>query len=317
MSVVSRHRFAARIFAVAGRACAVAMVAFVLWMPYDAHAQVVVTISGDTALATISLPNPPGPPVVADVSIMFDNPTNLTAANLNLTAEIVDPNDAALRARLPLGTFIDPAFPVLITVEPISIPHLFRSSFDGAEGGSGNLVFENAYTFEIHTHHLVYAPGTPYRLFKSPVGGAFSDISSDVLNGSVRGRGRTGGFSQFTIANDPRPELIGLPGLGVPVIALGKLVVLEARIGAAAISDVLRLDLLRLLANVNTALLSLDYATAILNLDLLLAQVHASAGVDMPNVWRAERDLVNDAGDIDGQASSLRYSIIRLQGSGP
>ncbi len=56
-----------------------------------ASAQVVVTVDGDTAYATISLTGDNGQTYDADVTIVFDSPLNLSPESLNLTAEIVDP----------------------------------------------------------------------------------------------------------------------------------------------------------------------------------------------------------------------------------
>lgn len=287
----------------------IAAIAFSLWMPAAALAQVVVTVSGNVAHADISLVS--GLQTYeGEVTITFDSPANLTPQALNLTAEIVDPADPAIVARLPGGTVVDPAFPILITVEPTSFERIFASGLELGETGDGNLRFVNAYDFEIHTHELVFVPGTPYRVFKAPLAGAFFDITADVTNGSVRGRGRSGGFSQFLLVKDTRPETV----LGLPVIALGKLVDLELRLVAAILGNVLRLELAGLLTNVQLALLSLNYAAAIVQIDLFILRVNQEAGSGIPNVWRAQRDLVNDAGDLDGLARSLRYSLVRLNG---
>lgn len=274
-----------------------------------AFAQVVVTVSGNVAHADISLVS--GVQTYdGEVTITFDAPVNLTPQSLNLTAEIVNPADPLLVARLPAGTSVDPAFPVLITVEPTAFERIFASSLEPNENGDGNLRFVNAYDFEIHTHELVFVPGTSYRVFKAPLAGAFFDITADVTNGSVRGRGRSGGFSQFLMVSDTRPETV----LGLPVIALGKLVDLELRLVAAILGNVLRLELAGLLSNVQLALLSLNYAAAIVQIDLFILRVNEEAGTGIQNVWRSQRDLVNDAGDLDGLARSLRYSIVRLNG---
>ncbi|WP_257389357.1 DUF6689 family protein [Tahibacter caeni] len=275
-----------------------------------AQAQVVVTINGNVAHADISLVDGLQT-YTGEVTIVFDSPVNLTAQSLNLTAMLVSPADPALVSRLPSGTAIDPAFPVLITVEPVPITdRIFASGLQLDDGSESSLRFVNAYDFEIHTHALTFTPDTPYRVFKAPLSGAFADMTSDVLNGSVRGRGRSGGFSQFMLIKDTRAETV----LGLPVIALGKLVDLELRLVAAILNNVLRLELTGLLNNVQLALLSLNYAAAIVQIDLFILRVDQEAGTNIPNVWRAQRDLVNDAGDLDGLARSLRYSIVRLNG---
>jgi hypothetical protein len=287
-----------------------AALALSLLLPWSAAlAQVVVTVNGNVAHADISLVSG-AQTYDGEVTITFDTPTDLTPQSLNLTATVVNPTDPAIVNRLPAGTGVDPAFPILITVEPTAFEHIFASSMELNETGGGNLRFVNAYDFEIHTHELVFAPGTPYRVFKAPLAGAFFDITADVTNGSVRGRGRSGGFSQFLMVKDTRAETL----LGLPVIAIGKLVDLELRLVAAILGNVLRLELAGLLTNVQLALLSLNYAAAIVQIDLFILRVDQEAGTGIQNVWRSQRDLVNDAGDLDGLARSLRYSLVRLNG---
>lgn len=276
-------------------------------LPSLAVAQVTVTVNGNVAHADISLVS--GLQTYeGEVTITFDGPTDLSPPSLNLTAQLVTP--ASMAGRLPSGTAVDPAFPVLITVEPATVERIFASGVELNETGAGNLRFVNAYDFEIHTHELVFVPNTPYRVFKAPLGGAFFDITADVTNGSVRGRGRSGGFSQFLMVKDTRAETL----LGLPIIAIGKLVDLELRLVGAILNNVLRLELAGLLTNVNLALLSLNYATAILQIDQFLLRIDEEAGTGIANVWRSQRDLVNDAGDLDGLARSLRYSIVRVNG---
>ncbi|MGH8173331.1 MAG: DUF6689 family protein [Rhodanobacteraceae bacterium] len=278
-----------------------------------AWAQVTVTIEGNTALATISLEGN-GTTYEADVTIVFDTPLNLSAQSLNLTAELVAPDDIQPRlppnlCLIPLGSpcvTVDPAFPVMITVEPPVLPWLFTSGFDNAEDGSGSLSFVNVYSFDVHTHDLTYTSNSPYRLFKAPLGGDFYDITNDVLAGSVRARGRGPAFSQFLVVSDVRATC---------GVALGKLVELDLRILAAAISDGLRGDLLALLTKVQT-LLFVDLNAAIAALDVLIADIDAHAGTDIANVWRAERDLVNDAGEMNTLAKTLRFTLVRAQAEG-
>src|SRR3954454_6572945 len=92
-----------------------------------AEAGVVVSASGNTAVADISLASG-GRSYTADVAITFSGAQNLSPTELNLSAQIVDPSDPGLLARLPacilpvLGCVtVDPNFPVLITIEPLSL----------------------------------------------------------------------------------------------------------------------------------------------------------------------------------------------------
>jgi len=295
-------------FALAGILC--------LAMATAASAQVVVTVDGDTAYATISLTDGNGVTYDADVTIVFDTPQHLTPQNLNLTAELVNPAD--LQDRLagtclpqlllpPLCPSVDPAFPVMITVEPINLPSIYTNSFDLGEGHSVDLSFLNTYQFDVHTHDLVYQDGSPYRLFKAPIDDVFHDVTNDVMPGSVRVRGRGGEFSQFIVVTDPRYD----NALDRLSVTMGKITALNLRILSAALSDGLRLDLLDLLAQVD-ALLLVDLVGAIGTLDELIGVIDQNAGTNIANVWTAERNLINDAGEMDELADTLRFSMTRM-----
>ncbi|HEV7491051.1 MAG TPA: DUF6689 family protein [Rhodanobacteraceae bacterium] len=282
-----------------------------------ASAQVVVTVSGNTAFATISLTGGNGVTYDADVTIVFDTPQHLTARNLNLTAEVIDPVEMDARlagqngANCILGVcpLVDPDFPVLVTVEPLDVPMMYAISPMKGQGHPVDFSFLNTYQFDVHTHDLVYEQGSLYRLFKAPVDGYFHDVTNDVLPGSVRVRGRGGAFSQFVVASDPRYTLLTGPLL----VTTQKLLALNARILAAALSDGLRLDLLNLLAQVD-ALLVVDLVGAISTLDELIGVIDENAGTNIANVWTAERNLINDAGEMDELADTLRFSMTRMLG---
>lgn len=286
----------------------------------SASAQVVVTIDGDTAYATISLTDGNGVTYDADVTIVFDTPQHLTARNLNLTAELVNPADlndrlaATCLPRLlqaPLCPSVDPAFPVMITVEPINLPSIYTNSFELGQGHSVDFSFLNTYQFDVHTHDLVYQDGSPYRLFKAPIGDVFHDVTNDVMPGSVRVRGRGGAFSQFIVVTDPRYD----NAVDRLAVSTGKIADLNLRILAAALSDGLRLDLLGLLAQVD-ALLLVDVVGAIGTLDELIGVIDENAGTNIANIWTAQRDVVNDAGEMDELADTLRFSMTRMLGGG-
>ena len=281
-----------------------------------APAQVIVGVDGDTATATISLTDGNGTTYEADVTIVFDTPHGLTPQALNLTAEIADIGDTNRRLRGDLNVncdlgiicpTIDPAFPVIVTVEPIDFPWVFRDGFETtaeAFAGFDDLSFLNTYRMDIHTHDLSYANNSPYRLYKAPVGDMFHDVTNDVLPGSVRVRGRGGAFSDFVVATDPRLPL---------TVALQKILQLHTRILIAAISDGLRLDLLGLLAQIDTLIL-IDVLGALAALDELIDLIDVNAGTEIPNLWTAHRDVVNDAGEMSELAQTLRFSIVRLLG---
>ncbi|MGN6520048.1 MAG: DUF6689 family protein [Dokdonella sp.] len=278
-----------------------------------ALAQVDVEVVGNTAHATILLEDELGTPYDAEVTIIFDTPTNLSPRSLNLGAELFDPAQAP--GALPAGVSIDPAFPMLITIEPPGTPALFTSGFEPSEDGTGVLSFHNTYDIEVHTHRLVYTPNSPYRLLKAPIGGAFADVTEDVLKGSARARGRGGAFSQFVVGYDANA------GLGaVLVVILPKSTALTLRLTAAILGNLLRGELTALLTNVIAAI-----GTAVINpvlgctnalgpLDDFIADVEAHAGIDIANLWRGQHDVVNDAGELSSLARTLRFSLLRCAG---
>lgn len=275
----------------------------------DAAASVVVTIDGDTAHAQISLENAIGTTYEAEVTIVFDSPLNLSAESLNLTAELIDPNDPTLSMRLPAGTTVDPAFPMLITVEPPNLAWLFVSGFENGETGTGELSFLNTYDFEVHTHNLLYADDSAYRVVKAPIGSTFHDFTEDILPGSVRARGREGAFSQFLVVKDSYTHFIPM----LLFVAVPKLAALQVRVIEAALNDALNLDLLGLLAVISADLtIIVDLTGAIDALDQFIAEVTAHAGTDIPNVWTADHSVTNDAGEILGLAQTLRFTLVRL-----
>jgi hypothetical protein len=294
------------------RNCAIAVVLTIgLLGARMATAGVVVTIlDSNTATATISLTDTSSHTYAADIKITFDNAINLSTDSLNLTAQLIDPSNPP--AVLPANVSVDPAFPVLISVEPPVA--LFMNSHEANQVGDGNLAFYNTYYFDMHTTNLACSSSTsPYRLYKAPHGStAFADVSDEILSGSVRARGRGGAFSQFLIVVDNRPQFLLL----VPVIAVEKLTNLSLRLVAATLNATLRGNLNTLLVNISTALAVLDYATAIANLDAFISQVTAAAGVgDIPNEWIAGGSLSNDAGELISLAQTLRFTLVLLQGN--
>ncbi|HEY6940202.1 DUF6689 family protein [Dokdonella sp.] len=279
-----------------------------------ALAQVDVEVIGNTAHATILLEDALGTPYDAEVTIVFDTPTNLSPRSLNLGAALFDPDNApAITNHLPAGLSIDPAFPMLVTVEPPGAPALFTSGFEPSEDGTGVLSFRNTYDIEVHTHRLAYEPNSRYRLLKAPIGGDFADVTEDVLKGSARARGRGGAFSQFVVGSDANNS-----GLGeVLVVILPKSTALTLRLTTAILDNLLRGELTALLTNViaaiGTAVLDpvLGCTNAIAPLDDLIADIEAHAGIDIANLWRGQRDVVNDAGELSSLARTLRFSLLR------
>src|SRR5690606_33076263 len=166
--------------------------------------------SGNNAHASISMPLGVG----ADLSVSFSEVDNLSPANLSVQSARIGPLDPSVLSRLPaLVNTLAGSFPMVVTIEPSAM---------------GALEFADTVRVEMHTHNLQYTPGTRVRLFKAEQGGTFRDITEAVEPGSVRARGRTGGFSQFMLAMDLRPS---------SVVAAGKYDYLQDRFGDAVSVD--------------------------------------------------------------------------------
>ncbi len=258
--------------------------ALLLGMTSIAAAQslpVSVNVSGNVATARIGLSTAP----LADLTLSFDDASNLSASSLGISAELVSLSDPNLLARLPDAnlTTIPADFPVLITIEPPAL---------------AGLSFRRTVNVEIHTHLLTYTAGTPYRVFKAPLGGAFREITREVLPGSVRARTSTGSFSQFLILADLRSsrdtiaEKFGWLRGQTAALSATPRAALESRIDAA-----------------EAAVADDDFAEAIAQLDAFSAEVAAQAGTAIPQQWRALRDQHNVAGELLSGAATLKFSI--------
>ncbi|HZP67781.1 MAG TPA: DUF6689 family protein [Rudaea sp.] len=271
-----------------------------------AHAGVSVVVDDpNTATATISLTSPSGSEYDAVVTLSFDQAVNLSAGSLGLSAELIDP--ASPPAVLPVGVSVDPAFPVLISIEPPVAT--FRNGYETDQIGDGNLAFFNTYQIEVHTADLACSSTkSPYRLYKAPHGSTtFADVTDDVLSGSVRARGRGGAFSQFLVVKDKQASLL---------VATAKLANLSTRLLASTLDGTLLATLTSLLATVSTDLLTLNIAGAIDALDTFIADVTAASSAgEIANEWVAGGALSNDAGDLLSLAQTLRFTLLSLEGS--
>src|SRR5690606_19104385 len=109
------------------------------------------------------------------------------------------------------------------------------------------------------TPELVYAPFSPYRLMKAPIGGAFRDITGSVTAGSVRSRGSGGSFSEFVMVADALQDHAADADQAYDAI--------EARIDDPAIALTAQLTLQTDVALSRAAYDAQDYAQAIALLD--------------------------------------------------
>jgi hypothetical protein len=240
-----------------------------------------IVVSGNTATVRIGTPSMP----IADLSLNFDDASGLSVSSLGISAETVSLSDPALLARLSSLSLqtVPASLPVLITVEPPTL---------------GGLSFRRLVNVEVHTHALVYTPGSRFRLFKAPLGGAFFDITGSVLPGSVRTRGTTPGFSQFLVLADPRPTS------NVVVTKLAKL-----RDQVAAVQLPLRTSLSGYLDDVQAGVEAADFPAAITSLDAFRSLAASQAGLSIPQELRALHDTQNTAGELLAGADTLAFSI--------
>ena len=255
-----------------------------------ALAGVQVSTTGSSATATIDLA-----PVHADLSLSFSDPAGLAPETLGIDATLLNllALDPLLVSRLGnLGTgAINSAFPLLIEIEPADA-----------------LAFSDTVMVEVHTHNLEYAPGTRLRLFKSTGGGAFEDITIGVEPGSVRTRGRTGGFSEFLVLTDLRPT---------SSVVQEKLGRVESRLADAnGLSPAERSALEAKLADAEAAFLAGQPAAAITALDEFDLSVRQLSGSAIPNRWSAAGGLDNVAGDLQAGVATLRFSLGYLRDFG-
>jgi hypothetical protein len=239
------------------------------------------TVSGNTISLNVSVLGG----YDADLTLSFEDVQGLSLTNLGLSVHLISLTDSTLLARLPSS--VVPALPLLLRIEPPA---------------TGTLSFEGIATLELHTHDLQYTAGTPLRVFSAPLNGAFKDITEDMGAGSYRARGTTGGFSEFLIVSDTRSL--------DPVIAL-KLDKLEDLLEEyegdmpGSVYD----DLEEILEDAHAAYTGGSTNQAIQEIDDFLELVEDRSGTDIPDVWRAARDLDNVAGYLRASAMTLRFSL--------
>lgn len=239
------------------------------------------TISGNTISLNVSVLGG----YDADLTLSFEDVQGLTLSNLGLSVHLISLTDSTLLARLPSS--VVPALPLLLRIEPPA---------------TGTLSFHGVASLELHTEDLQFTAGTPLRLFSAPLNGTFKDITADMGAGSYRARGTTGGFSEFLIVSDTRSldSVIALKFDRVEDL-------LEEYEGdmPGSVYD----DLEEILEDAHAAYTAGSTNQAIQEIDDFLELVEDHSGTDIPDVWRAARDLDNVAGYLRGAAMTLRFSL--------
>jgi hypothetical protein len=260
---------------------------------------VVTIVDGRKAKADITLPNPGGGNYTAEFDLEFEiaNLQNLTAECIGISADVLDATEiAAIQSRLPhpATQIIDPAFPVRVTVEPPS--------------GCG-LAFDNHYDVTLDTEDLIFEPSSKYRLVKAQIGQPFRYVTGSVTAGSVRARGRAGGFSEFVIIRD-NAQLQDYAG-----DCENEYDNLATRLAQSTMSPAARHALETDLAVSRAAYDAGNFAEAISRLSSFNAHCVAYGGEALPNRWRSTRDLDDVEGDLVGRTDTLTFLMGRLSGS--
>ncbi|HSS49519.1 MAG TPA: DUF6689 family protein [Thermoanaerobaculia bacterium] len=238
---------------------------------------------------TINLPFSLGG-VSGTLTVSFDSVTNLSLPNLGASVSLVSPLDPALAARLPSGVSIPLTLPILVHIEPTP---------------SGGLAFNGTATIQLQALTLLFPSNSP-RIYAAPTGGNFTDVTKATktvnMNTSYRVIGTRGGFSEFLIVSDPRP---------VDTVIGEKLDQLDQTLAdnSGAISAPVAADLAAELAAARAHVDAGNPAAAITDLDGFLATVAQHSGTDIPDVWRAARDLTDVAGLLSAGAQTLQYSL--------
>lgn len=247
-----------------------------------------VQASGNDASAVIGAPGSE----LAELSLVFQDASNLSPSSLGVSATLVSLTDPALLARLPAGslTQLTSALPMMVTIEPPA---------------TGGLRFRGVGRLELHTHALAYSLGSSFRVFKAPLGGSFIDVTDEIAQGSVKARTTYGGFSQFLILTDVRTTASVIDE---------KIDWLRGRIAALPLNE--RGAFNAKLNEAEAAVDAGDFSTAIAAIDAFRARAEARAGQFIANEWRATRDVDNQAGNLIAGAATLRFSVAYLRDFG-
>jgi hypothetical protein len=240
------------------------------------------TIDGNTATAAIDVGG-----VSATLTMRFENVVGLSAANLGLSAFTIDPLSPAITSRLAGAASLPSALPLVVRIEPPA---------------AGGLSFSGIVSIELYTHELQYTVGSPLRLYSSPLGGTFTDITTSLTSGSVRSGGTKPDFSEFMIVADVRPLATAIHSKYNQLNSL--LTQHKDTIPAA-----LHAELANLCAASRTAWQTGAVVAAIEYIEAFSAKVKANSGSALPDVWRSTRDLANVAGGLRAAAATLRFSL--------
>jgi hypothetical protein len=241
-----------------------------------------IQIDGNTARVDVALGS-----ASATLTIRFENVVGLSADNLGISAQVVNPLSPGFVSRLGSGVSLPAAFPLVVKIAPPA---------------SGGLSFSGVVSVELYTHNLQYTIGSQFRLYSAPDGGNFSDITTFVGSGSIRSGGSKADFSEFIIAADVR---------SLATVIQSKYSGLAALLNqhASSMSSGLQSQLVSLFNASASAYSGGQLVSAITHLEAFADRVAGAGGSELPDVWRSSRDLTNVAGSLRSAAATLRYSL--------
>jgi hypothetical protein len=276
-----------------------------LLAPPSASAQVSVpiTVSGNVARGWIELPGGVG----AELTLSFETVVGLHPGALEVTATLVDPDDPALRARLPglvPGLPLGGLLPGILPPPPVSIPPTFPVLVRVSPTSSSMLAFSGLYTLSLYTHNLQLEPTVPLALYKAPNGGNFRDITASEGRGSYRAGGGGGDFSEFLIVVDRRPIDLVI----VEKFAALDLLLLEH---TPSIPPTVLTSLLQRLLRARGFFDGGMTVAALWEMGAFSRYVGNHSGGEIPDVYRANCGGVNVAGLLRSAADTLKFSLDR------
>jgi hypothetical protein len=223
-----------------------------------------------------------------DLTIVFEDVIGLTTESLVITATQINPLDIGLLNRIgPSNLFSIPAgLPVLINITP---------------SPTSTLSFTGPYEIELSTSNLVFDPN--FRIFTSPNGGTFEDITTFSGIGSYRVRGTSGDFSDFIIINDLRTP---------NTVINDKYTKLQNSLNnhASRITPEMLANLQQILDASKTSFLAGNKNEAVQHLEDFVTLIQTDNGQSMPNTYRAnDENAINVAGELRRKAATLIFSL--------
>jgi hypothetical protein len=242
-----------------------------------------VQVNGNQALAEVNVLDH----YHVTLKITFENAIGLDANTLTISAIQVNPQDLSLIRRLPGNLVSLPsALPILINITPSS---------------QSSLTFTGDYEIELYTHDLVFDPSL--RLFKSPNGGSFSDITTFSGIGSYRVRGTSGDFSDFLILLDLRNQ---------NQVIQSKFDVLQQTLTAnvSRIQPAMYQNLQAELTAAKNSWQQGNNGNAVSHLEQIISSIKSDNGRSMPYSYRAnDPNSSNVGGILRAQSSTLIFSL--------